>query len=255
MSPAAGKKKKVAKKSAKKTASKTPAIKDPREPLAPSPANLRGLIDGLRTALERLEKPAEPRPGDLVQAYMHIVFAEGLPCGYGQEVLRRIDKEYVDRNEFRLTEAFEIAELIEDLDIPDALRRCLVVKNSIGEIYNDQNGVHMESLREAVVAERKSFFQRVPAIPPKGIAFINTVMNLEELATSPRSTQRAQLRLGLDPKSKAAETFVSEYREVLASFGHLPLLVGPDGVDGKPNLEAELCPTCQLSRLSAKAKS
>ncbi|MHC5065564.1 MAG: hypothetical protein ACYTG5_16490 [Planctomycetota bacterium] len=254
MSPAAGKKKKVAKKSAKKTAAKAPAIKDPRESLAPTPANLKSLIEDLRAALERLEKPAEPRPGDLVQAYMHIIFADGLPCGYGQEVLRRIDAEYVDRNEFRLTEAFEIAELIEDLDIPDALQRCLVVKNSIGEIYNDQNGVSMEALREAVVAERKSFFQRVPAITPKGMRFISDVMNLEEIATSPRSTQRVQLRMGLDPKNKAAETFVAEYREVIAPFGHLPLLVGPDGADGKPNLDAELCPTCMLTRLAPKGK-
>ena len=55
------------------------------------------------------EKPVERLPQlDFIDALLHLSFSHGLPCGYGQEVRRRIEASYVDRNEFRVTEAFEV---------------------------------------------------------------------------------------------------------------------------------------------------
>ncbi len=247
--------KKVAKKTAKKAAAKKkPTRKDPREHLKPTPANLKHTISELRKVLAMLPAPSEPCPGDLVNACMHIIFAEGLPCGFGQEVLGRIEREYVDRNEFRLTEAYEIAELLSDLEIPDLLNRCLTVQRAIGEIYNDQNGVSMEGLREAVVLERKGFFQRVPGIPPRVAQFISDIMSFDEMCFSQRSTQRVQLRLGLEPQAAGVGAFVIELRQILSPYGHMPLLVGPDRGDGKPLLEPVLSPACLLRRLAKPGK-
>ncbi len=231
-----------------------PAAKDPREHLKPTSANLKHTLSELREVLTRLPTPDEPTPGDLVHACMHIIFAEGIPCGFGQEALVRIEREYVDRNEFRLTEAYEIAELLADLEIPDLFERCLTVQRAIGEIYNDQNGVSLESLREAVVVERKGFFQRVPAIPPRVAQFISDIMSWDELCFSDRSTQRVQLRLGLDPKASGVAGFVTELREIFAPYGHLPLRVGVDSGDGKPLLEPILSPACLLRRLAKPGK-
>lgn len=254
MSPATDKdsSNKVAKKTAKQTSTKKAAPKkpapppDPRAPLAPTQANFTLTLKELRAVLAHLPAPSEPHPGDLVDVCMHIIFVRGLSCAIGQEVLGRIEKEYVDRNEFRLTEAFEIAELLADLEIPDLFDRCLTVKRAMGEIYNDQNGVSLEGLREAVVAERKGFFQRVPAIPGWVANFISDIMSLDELCFSERSTQRVQVRLGFDPKAAAVETFVTELRELMAPYGYLPLHVGPDG----ENRDLILSPACILQRLA-----
>lgn len=247
--------KQVAKKTAKKAAAKKkPVAKDPREHLKPTSANFKGTLTELREVLTRLPAPAEPVPGDLIDACMHIIFAEGIPCGFGQEALRRIEREYVDRNEFRLTEAFETAELLSDLGIPDLFNRCRTVQRSVGEIYNDQNSVSLEGLREAVVSERKSFFQRVPALPARVVHYLNDIMSLDELCFSQRSTQRVQLRLGFDPKSSAVTGFVSELREIMAPYGHMPLLVGADTGNGMPLLEPILSPACLLQRLAKPGK-
>lgn len=191
---------------------------------------------------------------DFVDALLHLYFAHGLPCGYGQEVRRRIEESFVDRNEFRVTEAFEVEELMRDLDIPDLFDRCLAVRESIAQVYNDQNGVHMTFLREASISDRNMFFQRVPAVQPHVQAFLTNLLTLEEICFSEKSTLRAQQRLGLDPKNSAVSKWVDEVRALLKPYGHLPLSVGPHGKDGKPSTRHELSPACLLARLAPAPK-
>src|SRR5262249_21010084 len=140
---------------------------DPRSPLAPTPANLEATLAAAQAVLAELSAPKEPKPGDLVQVLIHLVIAEGIPCGYGQEAVRRIEHAFVDRNEFRVTEAYEVAEMLEDLEIPDLFERCRVIRDAVAQIYNDQNSVSLEFLRGAAVGDRQAFFARVPAIPSK----------------------------------------------------------------------------------------
>lgn len=191
---------------------------------------------------------------DFIDALLHLSFAHGLPCGYGQEARRRIEESFVDRNEFRVTEAFEVEELMRDLDIPDTFDRCLAVRESIAQIYNDQNGVHLTFLREASISDRNMFFQRVPAVLPHVQAFLTNLLTLEEICFSEKSTVRAQQRLGLDPKNSAVSKWVDEVRALLKPYGHLPLSVGPHGKDGKPSSKHELSPACLLARLAPPPK-
>jgi len=191
---------------------------------------------------------------DLVDALMHIYFADGLPCGYGQEALRRIEEGFVDRNEFRVTEAFEVEDLLRDLEIPDLFDRCLAVRESIGQVYNDQNGVSLAFLRDASISDRKMFFQRVPAVQPHVVDFLDKMLTIEEICFSDKSTLRAQQRFGFDPKNSAVAKFVDELRALMKPYGQLPLTVGPDKSGGKPNLKHELSPACLLIRLAPAAK-
>lgn len=206
-------------------------------------------------------KPAKPKEPivrlpqlDYIDALLHIYFAQGMPCGYGQEVRRRIEESFVDRNEFRVTEAFEVEELLSDLEIPDLFDRCLAVRESIAQIYNDQNGVHLTFLRDAGISDRSNFFQRVPAVQHHVAVFLNTMLAVEELCFSDKSTARAQQRLGLDPKSSAVAKFVDELRACLKPYGHVPVSVGPHGSNGKPNLKHTLSPACILARLAPVVK-
>ena len=191
---------------------------------------------------------------DFIDALLHLTFAQGLPCGYGQEVRRRIEDSFVDRNEFRVTEAFEVEELLRDLDIPDLFDRCLAVRDSIAQIYNDQNGVHLTFLREASISDRNMFFQRVPAVLPHVQHFLTTLLTIEEICFSEKSTVRAQQRFGLDPKNAAAKKWVDELRALVKPYGHLPLSVGPHGKAGKPAAKHKLSPACLLARLAPPAK-
>ncbi len=241
----------AAKKKATKKAAKA-APKDPRDPIAITPASMKATLVEVEKSLAKITPPEEPQPGSLADAMLHYIFSRGLPCGYGQEVLRRIETDFVDRNEYRVTEAYEIEEAFADLGFPDTFERCLAAKEAVSQLYNDQNAVSLEFLREAPVAERKGFFARVPAITPDLQKFLAQIVGYEEVLFSPRSTQRVQQRLGFDPKGSGVEAFFGGLRELIAPYGHLPLRVGPDTGDGKPILEPELSALCVVVRLGAK---
>lgn len=237
---------------AKKKSRKAPAVDeapDPREPLPQEPASWKQVLQELGAVLADVPPPPEPKRPDLVEAMLHIYFADGLPCGYGQEARRRIDATFVDRNEFRVTEAYEVEELLRDLQIPALFERCLWVRESVGQIYNDQNSVTLEFLLEAGVGDRSNFFQRTPAIRPHVATFLTNLLTVDELCFSDRSTLRVQQKLGMDPKDAAAQEFVARVRELLQPYGHLPLEVGKHLPSGRPNTAHPLSPAALMVRL------
>lgn len=235
-------------------AATTPAAPDPREPLPQSAASWKQVLATVQAVLADVPPPAEPKANDLVEAMLHLYFADGLPCGHGQEARRRIRESFVDRNEFRVTEAFEVEELMRDLDIPHLFERCTWVRESVSQIYNDQNGVNLDFLRNLGVGDRANFFQRTPALRPHVAAFLNNLLTIEELCFSDKSTLRVQQKLGMDPKDSAANDFVAQLRTIVKPYGHLPLEVGKCLANGKPNLAHVLSPACILTRLLPGAK-
>jgi hypothetical protein len=231
---------------------------DPREPLLPTAENLAATIAQLKAVLADLPPPPPPAEGatlpplDLVDAVLHIYFADGLPCGYGQEARRRIADGFVDRNEFRVTEAFEVEDLLRDLPIPSLFDRCLAVRDSIAQIYNDQNGVSLAFLRDASISDRNTFFQRVPALQQHVATFLTNLLTLEELCFSDKSTARAQQRLGIEPA--VANKHLDELRALVKPYGRLMLDVGKNLPGRKVNLEHALSPACLLVRLAPAGK-
>ena len=241
----------------KKKANLAPQVEappDPREALAPTAQNLKATLAELDLVLKDLPPPAEPKQLDFIEAVLHLYFADGLPCGYGQEARRRIAEGFVDRNEFRVTEAFEVEDLLSDLQIPGLFDRCLAVRNTVAQIYGDQNGVHLTFLREAGIADRNMFFQRVPAMQPHVAAFLTNLLTLEELCFSDKSTLRAQQRLSLDPKDAEANEFLNTLRATMKPYGHLPIDVGPHLGGRKPNCKHTLSPACVLARIAPAGK-
>jgi hypothetical protein len=225
------------------------AAVDPREPVEPKPALLQTTLDACAAILASLEKPAEPQPGDLVAAVIHQVLGAGLPCWIPQEALRRFDLEFVDRNELRVTEAFETEELLADLGIPELFERCRSVQQLVSQIYGDQNRIELGALRTLSITERKGMFQRLPAIPSDAVAYLNQVLTFEDVLFAPRSAARSQAKLGLEGAD--GEAFVQKARELFGPYGHLPLLVGKHGNQGGEHV---LCPSCLLARISAGRK-
>ena len=239
----------------KKARPKKPAVPpDIRAAIPPTPANLKATLSAVRDALADLKPPTEPAPGDLVDAMLHITFAASMPCGVGQECLRRLEAEFVDRNEFRLTEAFEIERMLADLEIPRLFERSLRARDSIAEVYNDQNAVSLEFLREASITDRNMFLQRTPVLKPVVCHFLVAIVTFEEILFSERSTQRLQQRVGLDSKKKEVNEFLGEMRELIAPFGHLPLAVAPISSDGKPVLKPALSAASLIVRLAPALK-
>ncbi len=235
------------------------AAPDPRQALPAGEASWGKVLADLKSVMASQEAPAEPKSLDLFEAMVHIAFGEGLPCGIGQEAERRIRRNFVDRNEFRVTEAYEVEDLLRDLPIPNLFARCLWVRETVGPIYNDQNGLELGFLRDLGVGDRATFFQRLPSMPPSVVAWLNNLLTMEELLFSDKSILRAQQRLGMDPKDAKAARFVDEARALLKPFGHLPITVGKDEAPNKaglakPNAGHALCPACCLVRLGPPAK-
>jgi hypothetical protein len=242
------------KKTRKDTEGAVEAPPDPREPLPQTPASWTLVLAEVRKVIADVPPPPEPKAGDLLEAMLHAYFADGLPCGYGQEARHRIATTYVDRNEFRVTDAFEVEDLLSDLPIPALFDRCLWVRESVAQIYNDQNGVNLDFLREAGIGDRNNFFQRAPALRPHVVAFLNNLLTVEELCFSDKSIARAQHRLGMEGKDGAAGGFVGQLRELLKPYGHLPLEVGKHLAGGRVNLAHTLSPACWLVRLLPAGK-
>ena len=240
-----------AKKKSRKAPGRTAvkATPDPREPLPQTRASWDNVCRDLEKVLASVPPPAEPHVGDLVEAMLHAYFAAGIACGYGQEARRRIATTYVDRNEFRVTEAYEVEDMLRDLEIPDLFDRCLNVRESVGQVYNDQNGVKLDFLREAGVGDRNNFFQRTPALQPFVVTFLVNLLTAEDLCFSEKSTMRAQQKFGMDPADSATQDFITQLRQTLKPYGHLPLEVGGHLPDGKPNTEHLLSPACLMVRL------
>ena len=244
----------AARKKTTKKAATAVKVADPHAAIKPTPAALKDTLSAIEGIVKTLEAPAEPAVGDLVYAMMHYFFADGLADGYGQEVVHRLEEGCVDRNEFRVTEAFEVAEQLEDLQIPDLFDRCMAVREAVSQVYNDQNGVSLDLLREATISERNQFFQRVPALTPGATHYIVTLLSFEECIFSPRSTVRVQTRLGLDPKSSAVQKFFADLKELLDPWGHIPMVIGPQAKNGKVVMTPELTPASLLVRLGPPAK-
>ena len=235
------------------------AAPDPRLALPAGAPSWDTVLADLKAVLASVAAPAEPQNLDLFEAMVHIAFGEGLSCGIGQEAARRIRTSFVDRNEFRVTEAYEVEDLLRDLPIPDLFARCLWVRETVGQIYSDQNGLDMAFLRNMGVGDRATFFQRLPSMPASVVAWVNNLLTVEELVFSDKSILRAQQRLGMDPKDGKAAKFVDEVRAMLKPFGHLPITVGKDEAPNKaglakPNMGHALCPACNLIRLGPPAK-
>lgn len=241
-----------------KAAAVTDAPPDPREALAPTADNVQSVLSELKAVLADLPPPAPPAEGatlpmlDLVDAMLHIYFADGLPCGFGQEVRRRIADAFVDRNEFRVTEAFEVEDMLQDLAIPNLFDRCLAVRDSVAQIYNDQNGVSLAFLRDAGISDRNTFFQRVPALQPQVATFLTNLLTIEEICFSDKSTLRAQQRLGIEPA--VANKYLDELRALVKPYGQLPLDVGANLGGKRINTKHMLSPACLLVRLAPASK-
>ncbi|MCB9871732.1 MAG: hypothetical protein H6837_17900 [Planctomycetes bacterium] len=243
--------KKTTSKKRKPKADGEAAPPDLRAPLPATPENLTATLAAARSSLDGVDRPAEPRLGDLVDAMLHITMGEGLPCSVGQECVRRFAEHFVDRNELRLTEAYEIEDLVGDLEIPGCFARAQRAREAIAEIYNDQNDVTLEFLRELSITDRKLFFQRVPALKPVVTAFLISVITFEEVLLTDRSTLRVQQRLGID-KEPVANEFFAELRQLVQPFGHLPLSVGPAAASAA---DGALCVACSVARLVPSGKS
>ena len=248
--------KKSAKKAARKRVGATATAEpiDPRKPLAPRAANFTAVLAELEKVLASVPPPAEPHRGDFVEAMLHFQMASGISCGHGQEALVRIEEGFVNRNEFRVTEAFEAEEMLADLEIPGLFDRCMAARESVAQVYNDQNAVSLDFLSEAGVSDRNNFFARVPAIDADTARFLVNLVSFEEIMFSDRSTLRVQQRMGLEPDDEAVGAFMDEARSLLKPYGHIPIQVGPRRADKRPNTDHILCPACTILRLTPAAK-
>ncbi len=225
---------------------------DPRAPLEPTQKAMEATLAELSAVVGLLTPPAEQKPCDLIEAMIHITIATGGPCGWGQAARYLIQTEFVDRNEFRLNEAFELEACLAAIPAPHMFERCDQLVQAIRQIYNEQNDVTLEFLRDAQVSDRNAFLQRAVAIKPEVAKFLQNILSFEELLFSDRSTQRVQQRLNLDCKLPYVEAFVVKARELLKPFGGLPLDVGKQikGVHETPIL----APACLLLRLAPGGK-
>ena len=149
----------------------------------PEPKPIKG--DGLAKVLDlAVEAYGEFEPmeaadglGEVLDHAVYVLIARNVPRRRAEEAVRRLHTEFVDWNEVRLAEAFELAELWTDLiQVPDLFQRCEKVKSLIAQVYQDQNKISLDMLKEREPEERVQYLEAVQALAPDQRQYLALVL-------------------------------------------------------------------------------
>ena len=151
----------------------------------------------------------------LVQLGMFCVFAVGgnspKVC---LEAVKRLVEAFPDWNEFRISDPLEFVEILEDLDIDNLYYRCERVLDFINDVYQDQNGVDLEFLRESDSEDRLTILDRYVSLGPALAHFLALGIQGFEGVLFHYSWARVVQRLGIVPRSGSPKVLISSFAKV-----------------------------------------
>ncbi|MEZ5988330.1 MAG: hypothetical protein R3F30_04260 [Planctomycetota bacterium] len=154
--------------------------------------------------------PKAGAPENLVQMGIYCFFAVGGTSSKAAiDAMRRLIDNFPDWNEFRISDAYELVEILEDLPIEHLFDRCEQVLEFVNEVYNDRNFVELEYLREYPVEDRPAMLGRYQSLPPSYAHFLALAIQDFEGFLFHYSWARVVQRLGLVPRSGSPKKLVA----------------------------------------------
>jgi hypothetical protein len=151
----------------------------------------------------------------LVHLGMYCVFAVGgNPPKVCLEAVKRLVEAFPDWNEFRISDPLEFVEILEDLKIENLYHRCERVLDFINDVYQDQNGVDLEFLRESDSEDRLTILDRYVSLGPALAHFLALGIQGFEGVLFHYSWARVVQRLGIVPRSGSPKTLVASLEKV-----------------------------------------
>ncbi|GEM_PF-3046418 len=151
----------------------------------------------------------------LVHLGMFCVFAVGgNPPKVCLEAVKRLVEAFPDWNEFRISDPLEFVEILEDLEIDNLYNRCERVLEFINDVYQDQNGVDLEFLRQSDTEDRLTILDRYVSLGPALAHFLALGIQGFEGVLFHYSWARVVQRLGLVPRSGSPKVLLSSFAKV-----------------------------------------
>jgi hypothetical protein len=194
---------------------------------APKKPTVKGIQESLSKVLGRCPTPPVKDKGfTLVEIGIFSIFAIGRTSARdAAEATKRVVKAFPDWNEFRISDAFELVEILDDLKIDSLFDRCEQVLEFVNEVYNDQNFVDLEYLRELPVEDRLALLGRFQSIPSSMTHYLALAIQDFEGFLFHYSWARVVQRVGIVPRSGSPKTLVASASKIFHGLDSVTLQV------------------------------
>jgi hypothetical protein len=128
-------------------------------------------ISKLQTLLKKAYKPIVPvdnRP--LLEHLLYASLLENAPYELADEALARLEQDYFDWNEVRVTTITELAEVLGRL--PDPQAAAVRLKKNLHSMFESTYSFDLEELRKLNLGKAVQKFERLPSMTPFVLAYI-----------------------------------------------------------------------------------
>jgi chemotaxis protein histidine kinase CheA len=134
-------------------------------------ANRATRISKLHTLLKKSYKPTlstEDRP--LMEHLLYACLLENAPYELADESLARLEQDYFDWNEVRVTTVTELAEVLARL--PDATSAAMRLKKNLHGLFESTYTFDLEELKKQNLGKAVQKFESLPAMTPFVLAYV-----------------------------------------------------------------------------------
>jgi hypothetical protein len=170
--------------------------------------------------------PVKDKGFNLVEIGIFCIFAMGRTSAKdAAEATKRVVKAFPDWNEFRISDAFELVEILDDLKVESLFDRCEQVLEFVNEVYNDQNFVDLEYLRELPVEDRLALLGRFQSIPSSMTHYLALAIQDFDGFLFHYSWARVVQRVGIVGRSGSPRTLVASATQVFQGLDTVSLQV------------------------------
>lgn len=183
---------------------------DPKKP--PKPIEVRDQLN--RYMGKALPIAAKNRPATVVELGIYAIFALGAKSSKAAlEATRRCVTGFSDWNEFRISDAYEFVEFLEDLDIPDLYDRCERVLEFVRDVYQDMNEVTLEHLRDNSPEDRLELLSRYQSLGPALTHYLGLAIQDFDGVIFHYSWARVGQRVGVLGRSNSPKTLAANLKK------------------------------------------
>lgn len=134
-------------------------------------ANRATRIGKLHTLLKKAYKPIDHSPNrPLIEHLIYACLLENAPYELADEALARLEQDYFDWNEVRVTTVTELAEVLSRL--PDPTVAALRLKKNLHSIFESMYSFDLEELRKQNLGKAQQRFEKLPAVTPFLLSYL-----------------------------------------------------------------------------------
>src|SRR4051812_18660911 len=128
-------------------------------------------LKSLSRKLIREHKPGEKKPLEPLKALVRGAMSFDVTDSRADEIMRAIDKEFVDLNELRVATDLEIQELL-GARYPGIERRVAMVTRALNDIFEREHTLSLDRLKTVSRRDARQFLRELPEIHPFVEAYV-----------------------------------------------------------------------------------